>query len=107
MAFDPKPSTWIPGWTLSGSNITINTLTTAFPEMTTAEANATTGDIRKVMYAICDALYTNWNTTATLDRPTKMTISRTSSVNEVTNAITKRYTFTFVTAPTGADVVSE
>ena len=110
MAFSPSPSTWITGWSTTNGNadITIAGFNSgAFPEMTSAEANATTGDIRKVLYAMCEGFYQQWNNTATGDRPLKYTITRTSTVNEINNQITKRYTFTFVTAPSGADVVSE
>jgi hypothetical protein len=107
MAFDPAPPTWIPGWSENGTDITIAALTTAFPEMTAAEADATTGDIRKVLFAICHALHAKWVATATADRPTKMGISSSSSVNENTGEITRRYTFSFTTGVLSQEVVNE
>lgn len=110
MAFDPAPSTWITGWstTNADADITIAGFNAgAFPELTSAEAHATTGDIRKVLYALCEGFYQQWNTTTSTDRPAKYTITRTSTVNELTDEITKRYTLTFVTASSGADVVTE
>ena len=53
MAQDLKPSTWIPGWSENGTAIAIADLVAAFPELTVAEADADTGDIRKVMFAVC------------------------------------------------------
>lgn len=105
MAFDPAPSTWIPSWSEDGTDITVPIAT--FPEMTAGEADATTGDIRKVLFAMSEQLYQAWVATATLDRPAKMTIGRTSTVNETTDEITKRYTFTFVTAAGSPEVVAE
>lgn len=107
MAFDPAPSTWIPGWSENGTDITIAALTTAFPEMTAAEADASTGDIRKVLFAICESLNAKWLATAAADRPAKMTIARSSSVNETTDEVTKRFTFTFVSGVLSQEVVAE
>lgn len=105
MAFDPQPSTWISSWSEDGTNITVPIA--SFPEMTAAEADATTGDIRKVLYAICEQLYQEWNTTLSSDRPSKMSIGRTSTVNEANDEVTKRYTFTFVTTSSSTEVVPE
>lgn len=105
MAFDPKPSTWIDSWSENGTDITVPIA--SFAEMTAAEADATTGDIRKVLYAICEHLYQEWNTTLAGDRPSKMTIGRTSTVNEANDEITRRYTLTFVTTSTATEVVGE
>lgn len=105
MAFDPLPPAWIDSWSEDGTNITIPLA--SFPEMTAGEADATTGDVRKVLYAICEKLWVEWSTRASADLPTKMTISRASTVNEATDAVTKRYTFTFVTEATSTEVVNE
>lgn len=105
MAFDPQPSTWIPSWSENGTDITVPIA--SFAEMTAAEADAVTGDIRKVLYAICEHLYQEWNSTLAGDKPTKMTIGRTSTVNEANDEITKRYTLTFITTPSSTEVVPE
>lgn len=75
--------------------------------MTAAEADAATGDIRKVLYAICEKLWAEWNSRASADLPTKMSISRSTTVNEITDACTKRFTFTFVTVATSMEVTPE
>lgn len=105
MAFEDAPNTWIDSWSENGTTISVPIA--SFPEMTADEADGTTGDIRKVLYAICEKLWTEWAERAIGDLPTKMTISRSSTVNEATDAITKRYTFTFVTAATSTEVAPE
>ena len=105
MAFDPKPSTWISNWTSDGTEISIPIAT--FPQLTSAEANATTGDIRKVLFAICERIMSAWNTSQSVDRPAKWTMNSAASVNTSTGQITRTYTFTFVTAATSEEVVNE
>ena len=93
MAFDPKPSTWLPSWSEDGTDITVPLAT--FPEMTADEADASTGDIRKVLFAIAEKLYDAWNLTASGDRPTQMNIAKSSSVNVSTGVVTNTYTLQF------------
>ena len=108
MAFDNKPNTWIPGWSVTGgTDIAVAALATAFPQMTAAEAHATTGDIRKVLFAICDKIWSVWNALASGDKPTMMKVNRSSFVNETTGLTTRTYTFQFVTATTGEEVENE
>jgi hypothetical protein len=105
MAFNPQPNTWIASWSEDGTTISVPIA--SFPELTAAEADGATGDIRKILYAICEQLYQEWNSTLAGDRPSKMTVGRTSTVNEANDEITKRYTFTFVTTPSATEVVDE
>lgn len=105
MAFDPLPPTWIPGWSEDGTNIIIPLA--SLPEITAAEADATTGDIRKSLYALCEHLRDTWDTMASADRPSKMVISATATINPTTNEITKRYTFAFTAEASGIDVAAE
>lgn len=105
MAFNSAPNTWVASWSEDGTDITVPIAT--FSELTAAEADGTTGDIRKVLFAICEHLWSQWNTKGSANQPTQMTIARSSTVNESTDQITKRYTFTFVTESTGTEVVAE
>jgi len=116
MAFNPTPSGWLTGYTLSGSGTTAaisfgingNTAVGAtLPEITAAEANATTGDIRKIYYGIVEQLYQSFLGKAIADRPNRMTISKGSGVDATTGLITTTYTIQFVLAATGLDVTSE
>lgn len=76
-------------------------------ELTDTEAHATTGDIRKIMWAIADALYRRGLTIASADRPRNMTLSKSAFVNAETGAITALYSFQFILAPTGLEVAAE
>lgn len=94
MAFDKKPSTWIANWSEDGTNITIPIAT--FSELTAAEADATTGDIRHVLFAILEELWDTWDGTAAADRPGKLTLTKTASV-DVSSGVTRNvYTYKFV-----------
>jgi hypothetical protein len=115
MAFSATPSGWLgAGYTLSGSGTTAainfgisgNTNET-LPEITTAEANATTGDIRKIYYGIVEKLYQAYLAKAIADRPNRLSLSKTSNVDSTTGLITTSYTIQFVLAATGLEVTAE
>ena len=76
-------------------------------EVTDTEANASTGDWRKVLFGIMEMIYYKWTGTATEDQPSKVSVSRSSSVNNTTNEITRRYTVSLTLAPGAVDVASE
>jgi len=105
MAFDETPTTWIPDWSEDGTTISIPLAT--FAELTAAEADATTGDIRKILYALCEKFYDSWNNTVTADRPTRMTIYKSSSPNVSTGITTHTYQFRFENAVSAQDVADE
>lgn len=112
MAFDAKPSTWLGAGYDSDSGahtITANTNDAAsnktFPELTDVEADPTTGDVRKLMYAILNQFYASWAATAAADRPTKMNLVRSTSEN-TTGDIVRTYSLQFTLDGT-LDVESE
>lgn len=117
MAFTPVPSTWLgSGYTLSGSgasatiNFGINGNTNpTFTEITAAEANATTGDIRKILYGIVEGIYVKYQAVAAVpaNLPNRLTVSKTSSVNSTTGLITSNYFIQFVLEASGLDVTAE
>ena len=117
MAFTKAPSGWLgAGYTLSGSGTTAainlgisgNTAVgEALPQITSSEANASTGDIRMVYYGIVEQLYQSFLSKATADRPNRMTLSKSSSVDSTTGLITTNYTIQFVLQATGLDVTAE
>jgi hypothetical protein len=104
MAFTVTPSTWLAGWTEDGTNITLPIAN--LPELTAAEADASSGDIRKIIYALCEKFHAVNAAIETANKSTKMTISRSVSYG-TDDIITKQYTFTFKVAATAADVVAE
>jgi len=80
----------------------------AFPELTAAEADAATGDSRKVVWSIinhfCD-VYTNL---ATADKPSKMVLNKYyGNVDPATGNFVAGYNFTFFLSATGLDVADE
>jgi hypothetical protein len=106
MSFNKAPSNWIPSWSADSTNITVPIA--SFPEMTADEANGTTGDIRKVLFALCKKLSSKWIATAVGDRPAKMIISQASSApDQTTGIITQNFTFTFYVLPSAVEVVDE
>ncbi len=107
MAFSEVPTDWLENWSEDGTDITVPLAT--FPELTAAEADAATGDIRKILYAWCEKLYQQWLATASDDRPSRMTIARSTAVDEENDRFTRTYQLTFVTeaAAGGVDVADE
>lgn len=105
MAFDPAPSTWLDNWSEDGTDITVPIAT--FDELTAAEADAATGDIRKVMWAIMQKIYDSWNNTDSADRPTKFTIAKTAVIDSTTGVVTNTFTVRFYTEISTQEVVDE
>jgi hypothetical protein len=93
MAFSAVPSTHIANWSEDGTNITVPIA--SFPELTAAEADGSTGDIRKIILAFADKFYSLYNAMATADRPAKMQAYRSTAVNDAAGTSTRTYTFTF------------
>ena len=114
MAYDSKPSTWLGAGYSSSSGahtITLNTNDAAsnktLVQLTDVEADPTTGEARKLIYAITEGLYQAYNNVATDSRPTKMAIYRSSSVNDLTGIITRTYSFQFTLVSSGEEVAGE
>jgi hypothetical protein len=105
MAFSPVPTNFFASWSENGTTISVPIA--SFPEMTAAEADGATGDIRKILYAICERCWSVWNALATADKPTKMTIGKSSNTNVLTGKITHQYTFTFINSVSAQDVDAE
>lgn len=77
MAYDGAPSSWITSWSEDGTDI--NVPIASIGDLTAAEADGTTGDIRKVLYEILEHIKTTNDALDSADQPTKMTISKSSS----------------------------
>jgi hypothetical protein len=111
MAFNRAPSNWLTGYSLTTNSVTVNTqnagATATFPELTNVEANASSGDIRKIVYAVIEQLYQKFQATPAADRPNRMSISRSSSVGS-DNTVNHTYVLTLGMAATGGlDVADE
>jgi hypothetical protein len=105
MAFVKTPTTWLPNWSENGTDITLPIA--SLPELTAAEADAATGDIRKIFFAIMRKLFSVWTATAIADRPTKMTMQKASSIDPSTNILTETYTIKFICDVSAQDVSDE
>jgi len=95
MAFNKTPTTWIASWSENGTYITVPVA--SFAELTSAEADETTGDIRKIAWALLEHMYGTYNDTATADRPSMWTCTKSSSVNATTGVVTNIFTNTLYT----------
>lgn len=105
MAFSKTPTDWIPFWAEDATNITVPIA--SFTELTAAEADGASGDIRKIAFAWMEALWAEWNSLATADRPTKWNLTKTASVNTSTGITTIQYIQTFYVETTAQDVADE
>jgi len=81
MAFDKSPSAWLgAGYTTGTNTIILNTNDAAsnklLAELEDDEAHATTGDIRAIVHALCEAIFVAWNAQAAADRPARMSVTR-------------------------------
>lgn len=105
MAFDKTPTTWIENYASDGTDMTLPLA--SFPEITAGEAHTATGDIRKILFGFVEKLWLKWNGTVNADRPGKMTVAKTSSINVGAGTTTHTYTISFVTVTTAQDVADE
>jgi hypothetical protein len=118
MAFtDKAPSAWLgAGYVSSTGKIELNTNNAAtnklLPELTDSEANATTGDVRKLMFGLIDGIHKKLdakNTAlASADRPSNFTFSKSATVNPSDGTMLQTYTFNFrLGAPATLEVADE
>ena len=107
MPIDSAPATWLGSWSENGTTISLPIA--SLPETDATECDGTTGDFRKVMLALMEEVYQHYNGLATADKPTKMVVSRSTSVNDTTGVITRTYAVAFYTeaAVGGIEVVDE
>lgn len=105
MPADLKPATWIASWSENGT--TVSFPLASVPNLTAADADGVTGDIRKVLYDLCEKLYANYNALAAADKPTKMVIRKATAGLDSSGTLSRSFTLTFTTAPSAEDVVAE
>jgi hypothetical protein len=93
MAFSQVPTNWITSYASDDTTLTIPRA--SLPELSAAEANTTTGDIRDIVFAFVERIYQVYITSAAADRPAKMTLIRSTQTNETTGKVTRQYTINF------------
>lgn len=76
-------------------------------EVTDAEANAASGDARKVVFGILDMLARRLQAIPAADRPTKLTVTRNTFEDANTGEFLKTYNFTVRTQSSGFEVADE
>lgn len=106
MAWNPLPQSWFTGLTDDGTDITIP-IAAFGTELTAEEIDSANGDVRKFIYAFIERCWAKWSSIATADKPSKMTITKTSSIDAATGILTNVYTFTFKNTITAQDVANE
>lgn len=112
MAFSKTPTDWIPGiaHATAGSAVAENSLVipmTSLPELTQAELTGSGADIRRVLFAISEAVFQSWNNKPTADRPVRMTLSRTTTVNDALGVTNRNYAFAFAIESASVEVAPE
>jgi hypothetical protein len=75
-------------------------------QVTDTEANASTGDSRKVVFGLLEALFQAYTNTPVADRPAKLSITRSGQVQD-DSTIIYTYFAQVTTTPTGVEVVDE
>ena len=66
------------------------------------------GDVRRVALGLCEGLYNNYRTFDLAGTsPDKMTVTRSTSFDDVNDALSRTYTLTFLTDVTGVEVQEE
>ena len=92
MALTIAPEDWVADWAEADGDITIPLA--SLPELSEAEADGESGDIRSVVHAFNEALYTEMNSLPTGDRPTRWLLTKSASTNTVTGITTVQYVHT-------------
>jgi hypothetical protein len=113
---DKSPAAWLgAGYDASTGKISFNTANAAsnqtLPQLTDTEADETTGDIRKVLFALIDGIFTKYDAKySALDtaaRPSKVTFTRSATAN-ADGSVTRTYLFVAnLAAPLSVEVADE
>ncbi len=99
------PTDIIPNYSSDGTDITIPL--TDLPGLEAAEANAATGDGRKVAYELVRAIHSNLQALDDAAKPTQFLTSESTPTGQGPNEVRKAYTFTFDVNISAVDVAEE
>lgn len=111
MAFNAAPTQVVASWSEDGTNVTFPIA--SVPELSAAEADASTGDLRKVWFALLSKLYAWWVSITAADRPAKMTVSKSVAADAAASAAagvpinTVTFTVTFKVVESAGEVNDE
>ena len=110
MAFNPLPQTWFTGMTDGGTSCSATDMVIpigTFPELVASEIDSSTGDVRKFLFAFLEKCWSVYNALATADRPTKLVIQKSASIDTTLGVVTNTYVITIKTSVSGQEVVPE
>jgi hypothetical protein len=94
MSFNPNPTGYFPGILNLMSGDTVSTSGVFLPYSSLESYNPTTsGDIRQLIYSVVEAFSDTYSSLTVADRPTKLVITKTSSVPN-DNTIRNSYVIT-------------
>lgn len=105
MAWSSTPSI-VFGTNYSASSTTMTLSLSDFSEITAAEANALTGDSRKIVYGLIEGLFNRVNALPLADAPTKMSVTRSRGLN-ADGTINASYVVNFTLEADNIDVAAE
>jgi hypothetical protein len=107
MVFDPAPSGWFSGISVSSTELTIPFA--ALNSLDQTKSDPTTGDVREVVYNFCEAFSDKWISTTAANRPQNLTISSSTSVSSSggEEVLTKIYTIRVALAVDDVSLVEE
>ena len=108
MAWDSKPD--VNGllgsdYTATSTDFTFNL--SDFDNLEASEIDASTGDVRKILYGFLQDIYKRWTETASADRPVNMTMTRGTTVNDNTGTATATFTLRYVLGDLQGEVANE
>ena len=106
--YDTPGEVLVSGYTATATDIEMTIGTGGLlPDVSSAEANATTGDFRKLMYGIIEGLYSRYDSIPRADKPTKMVIRRNTTEDVASGSFTRNYTLQFQLDSEGFEVAAE
>jgi hypothetical protein len=106
MAFNDAPTELLgANYAADATNITLKI--SDFSELTAAEADETTGDSRKVLFALLTQVEAAVNALSAATKPGKMVISKSSTAPNSSGVFQTNFNISFTVAIGTADVAAE
>ena len=107
MAFNPAPTGWFSGISVSATEITIPF--SALNTLDDTKSDPSTGDVREIVYNFCEAFSDKWQSLASTDTPDQLTVNTSTSVTSSggEDILTKIYTIRVALTVEDVSIVSE
>lgn len=107
MPFNPAPTGWFSGISVSATELTIPFSALNSLDQTKADPDA--GDVREIVYNFCEAFSDKWATTPSSNRPDQLTINTSTSVTTsgTEEILTKIYTIRVALTVDDVSIVEE